>query len=198
MKRKQSLLLLAALVFSSIACEDNNNVVADASVTDAFRGAPSGDARLAADAAVPDGGDASGAVDAAAGGDAAVAEAGDAMVDGPAAAPTFSQVYSTVIATRCMPCHTTSSGVGVTIGMLDMSSQATAYANLVNKPAAGAVCSGKGTRVVPGQPDMSIFYLKVSLDDPTPCGAKMPLGGELTAAEANLIHDWIMGQAQND
>jgi hypothetical protein len=52
--------------------------------------------------------------------------------------------------------------------------------------------------VVPGSPDTSIMYLKVSLDDPAPCGAKMPLGGSLDRASADLIESWIMSGAPND
>jgi len=115
------------------------------------------------------------------------------------AAPTFTQVYTTVIEQRCMPCHTTAAGIGVTMGHLDMTTQAAAFMNLVNAPAAGIACSGKGTRVVPGKQDESIMYLKVSLDDPTPCGAKMPLGlPALSQAETDLIENWIKGGALNN
>jgi hypothetical protein len=44
--------------------------------------------------------------------------------------PTFTNVYSSIIGARCVGCHKPGSS-GVTTGMLDMSSQATAYANLV-------------------------------------------------------------------
>jgi hypothetical protein len=112
---------------------------------------------------------------------------------------TFTQVYTTVIGRRCSPCHTTSSGMGVSLGHLDMTTQAAAFMNLVNVPAAGVECSGKGTRVVPGKEDDSVMYLKISLDDPTPCGAKMPLGlPALPQEEADLIEDWIKGGAQNN
>jgi len=112
---------------------------------------------------------------------------------------TWTQVYTTVIAQRCSPCHTTASGIGVDIGKLDMTSQATAFKNLVNVAAAGAECGGKGTRVVPGMKDMSIMYLKVSLDDPSPCGEKMPLGGpSLAQSEVDMIDTWITAGAQNN
>jgi hypothetical protein len=113
---------------------------------------------------------------------------------------TFTQVYTEVIALRCMPCHTTSSGDGVTFGRLDMTSQTAAYSNLVSTKAAGQACGTKGgTRVTPGEPDASVMYLKISLDDPTPCGEKMPLGGPpLTQAQADLIEGWITAGAKND
>src|SRR5215831_17690505 len=108
--------------------------------------------------------------------------------DGGAPAATFTQVYTTVITNRCTPCHTTANGIGIQQGHLDMTTQAAAYANLVNVPAAGIACGGRGIRVVPGMPDSSIMYLKISLDDPTPCGGKMPLGGPpLTKAQDDLI-----------
>ena len=114
-------------------------------------------------------------------------------------AATFTEVYTTVITAKCAPCHTTAAGIGVSSGMLDMTTQAVAYTNLVGTPASGSACGGKGTRVVADQPDMSIMYLKVSLDDPTPCGGKMPLGGPaLSQAQADLIESWINGGAKND
>jgi len=113
---------------------------------------------------------------------------------------TFTQVYTEVITQRCVPCHTTSNGDGVRFGKLDMTSQSAAYANLVNSKSAGESCGAKGgTRVTPGKPDDSVMYLKVSLDDPTPCGEKMPLGGPaLTQAQADLIEGWITAGAKND
>jgi hypothetical protein len=116
-----------------------------------------------------------------------------------AAAATFTQVYTTVIANRCMPCHTTANGIGVTQGHLDMTTQAAAYANLVNAPTAGVACAGVGTRVVPRMPGSSIMFLKVSLDDPAPCGSKMPLGGPpLARSETDLISSWITAGALNN
>jgi hypothetical protein len=132
-----------------------------------------------------------------AGADTSGADAMDAAGD-TESAPTFTQVYTTVIMARCLTCHIPG-GIGVTSGMLDMSTKAAAYTNLVNVAAAGTSCSGMGTRIVPGMPDSSILYLKVSLDDPTPCGGKMPLGGPaLTEDQANLIEEWIDNGALND
>jgi hypothetical protein len=84
-------------------------------------------------------------------------------------------------------------------GKLDMTTQANAYANLVNQPAAGVACGGKGTRVVPGNADQSVMYLKVSLDAPSPCGNKMPdLLPALAQSEADGIEAWINAGAQNN
>jgi uncharacterized membrane protein YgcG len=124
---------------------------------------------------------------------------GDAASGEVAPAATFTDVYNMVIAARCTPCHTTASGTGVSMGHLDMTSKAAAFMNLVNVAAAGTLCAGKGTRVKPGAPDDSIMYLKVSLDDPTPCGSKMPMtGGALTQDQADMIESWIMAGAQNN
>jgi hypothetical protein len=150
--------------------------------------AGAGDARPdAADAAADAGADAA---------DAAVDAAGDAGDGG--TAPSFAQLYTTIISTKCAPCHTTPGGIGITNGKLDMTTQAAAYTNLVNVAAAGTPCVGMGTRVIPGMGPQSLLYLKVSTDDPVPCGSKMPLGGALTAPEAELIEEWIDSGAPNN
>jgi hypothetical protein len=113
--------------------------------------------------------------------------------------PTFGNVYTSVIARRCTPCHTVPGEIGITDGKLDMTSQAAAYADLVGTEAAGVSCGGKGLRVAPGSPTDSIMYLKTDLTDPAPCGSKMPLGGPpLSAADVALIQAWISAGAQND
>lgn len=110
---------------------------------------------------------------------------------------TFTEVYEKVVAPVCRPCHATD--IGVSQGLLDMSTQSTAYANLVSVPAAGERCAGLGTRVVPGEPDSSIMYLKISTDDPSPCGEKMPYRRpSLTQDQADLIEHWIEAGAKND
>jgi hypothetical protein len=126
--------------------------------------------------------------------DAAADAAQDAAVE-----VTFTTVYTTVITQHCAPCHTTAGGIGISLGMLDMTTQAKAYADLVNVPAAGASCAGAGTRVVPGDQETSITYLKISLDDPAPCGGKMPLGlPPLSQENVSLVEDWIKAGAKNN
>lgn len=122
---------------------------------------------------------------------------GDASTGDSATAPTFTQIYTTVIQPNCTPCH--AQGIGVSTGKLDMSSQATAYTNLVGVPAAGASCAGKGTRVTANDPANSVMYLKISLTDPVPCGEKMPLGlPALSKDNVALVQAWINGGAKND
>jgi len=100
---------------------------------------------------------------------------------------TWTSVYGNIIAGGgygCTGCH---SG-----GNLNLSSQATAYSNLVNFV---GTC---GTRVSPGNGSGSSLYLKVSLSPP-PCGSRMPpTGSGLTAAQLDEILDWIDEGALNN
>ena len=202
----QLLFASTLLVILPAACDDDNNdttVFLDAAAGGS--GGSGGTGGTAGGGGTGTGGvaGADAGVDAATGGAAGTTDAGDAgPVDGGGAdvpPVTFTQVYTQVIAVRCMPCHTTAAGVGVLNGHLDMTTQAAAFTNLVNVPAAGVACTGKGTRVTPGDPDASVMYLKISLDDPTPCGGKMPLNqAALTQEQADLIENWILGGAPNN
>jgi hypothetical protein len=129
----------------------------------------------------------------------------------PPAADSFTQVYAQIIRPTCSSdfCHY--NGVGVRYSALDMNSQVYAYWNLVGQPCAGPSCYEMGTRVVPGHPESSIMYLKVSETMP-PCGSQMPAdpvtltaqgtsvfsGTPLAADQQQLIHDWILAGAQNN
>lgn len=122
-----------------------------------------------------------------------------ATPDAGAVAPTFTNVYDNVIAKRCTGCHTTPTGDGIAEGKLDMTTKALAFTNLVGAAAAGPECAAKQVRVVPGKPDDSLFYLKISLDDAAPCDKKMPENGPpLSQADADLIEAWITAGAKND
>jgi hypothetical protein len=170
--------VILAAVALGISCENNNNP----STATGGGGTAGGTATA---------GGQGGGGEAAGGGGGTTADAGT-----PA---TFTQVYTQVIASSCSPCHTTPTGIGVTTGLLDMTSKDAAFANLVNAPAKGAACAGHGTRVVPGNADMSIMYLKVSLDDPAPCGAKMPFNLPPLSREAtDMIEGWIKAGAMNN
>jgi hypothetical protein len=111
---------------------------------------------------------------------------------------TWTEVYTGIIQPTCSGCHNPG-GLGGTSGKLDMSSQDTAYANLVNAPASGSACAGKGTRVTPSNAATSIMYQKVSPADPAPCGSKMPFGGAaLPQDEVDEIASWINAGAMNN
>jgi len=135
-----------------------------------------------------------------AGADAAHDAARDATIDGatPGAAPTFTQVYADIIngPPGCNGCH---SPAGGPTGNLDMSSQATAYKNLVgNPPTSAPLCASETSLklVDPGVACNSLIYLKVTMP---PCGAQMPFGGTpLTPAQYSLIGRWINAGAKND
>jgi hypothetical protein len=139
--------------------------------------------------------------------------------------PTFTNVYANVIGARCTSCHAPGKS-GVTVGGLDMSTPAAAYANLVNTPAAGTgpgnagvTCASLGInqttdaggdggpvllRVVPGDSADSLIFEKVNdklLGTNPPCGSSMPLGATaapLTQAQVSLIGSWISAGAQNN
>ena len=132
--------------------------------------------------------------------------------------PTFTNVYSNVIASRCTSCHQPGKS-GVTTGMLDMSTAPTAYAALVGVPAAGTgagasgvTCASLGVavadagapllRVAAGDFADSLLYAKVNdklAGTTPPCGSGMPLtGAALTQPQVDLIGAWIAAGAPND
>jgi hypothetical protein len=81
----------------------------------------------------------------------------------------------------------------------------------------GLNCQNTEMRVIPGDPEDSVMYQKVSAtstspSDPHPCGSPMPadlttfrttdatmfLGNALPADQQQRIHDWIQEGAQNN
>jgi hypothetical protein len=129
---------------------------------------------------------------------ATVVDSGVKEAAAPAAASTFTQVYSNIISPICVTCHNPQ-GIGFTMGKLDMSTQATAFKDLVGVEAMGISCGGMGTRVVAGNAANSIMFEKIDPGTPAPCGSKMPLGlPPLSAAQANEIESWINAGAKND
>jgi hypothetical protein len=100
---------------------------------------------------------------------------------------------------------------GSGMGGLQLKNKRGAYDALVNVPAAGPACTGKGgTRVKPGMPDASLLLDKISHTTPS-CGEIMPIGGKLapncvsmmptvctTEAELALVRDWILAGAKDD
>ena len=125
--------------------------------------------------------------------------------------PTFTNVYANVIAARCTSCHRPGGG-GVNVGMLDMSTQAAAYANLVGVTSAGTGAGTSGVmcataavpRVAAGNSAGSLVFNKVNskLAGVLPvCGSPMPTPASappLTQAQIDLIAGWIDAGALND
>jgi hypothetical protein len=94
---------------------------------------------------------------------------------------TFTEVYA-VVRARCGPCHLTNDRGG-----LDMRTQVLAYGELVGVT---AECGGGlNTRVIAFDSRQSLLWRKVSGVDL--CGARMPFGGDLPAADWALIASWI-------
>jgi hypothetical protein len=101
---------------------------------------------------------------------------------------TFTEVYATVLK-GCTGCH---AGLIGQIDGLDMSTQSTAYTNLVDVRASR--CGG--TLVVPKSSATSVLYEKVT--NP-PCGSLMPQNAPpLAQADIDLLKNWIDQGALND
>lgn len=127
--------------------------------------------------------------------------------------PTFTNIYATIIGMRCISCHRPGGG-GVTVGGLDMSTQAAAYANLVGVAAAGTGAGTSGVtcaslapnllRVTPNDAAASLLHDKVSsklAGAQAACGSPMPNPASappLTQAQIDLIAAWINAGAAND
>lgn len=118
---------------------------------------------------------------------------------------TFAQFYSGVIMSYgCTDCHVPG-GPGVEQGMLDMSTPAKAYADLVNVKAMGTGCGTSGlTRVIPGNAAQSLIVLKTEKSvngTAVPCGSQMPLGCPtkkfscLGPDDVKTLESWINGGA---
>ena len=131
---------------------------------------------------------------------------------GPPASNSFTEVYTRTIQPTCSSnfCHYNS--VGIRYSGLDMSSQVRAYWSLVGQPSIGPNCykAGMGMRVIPGDPDNSIMYQKLSATT-LACGSQMPAdthqllrgipvfsGNAVPTDQVQLIHDWIEQGAQDN
>lgn len=120
---------------------------------------------------------------------------GPTTADTGATGVTFTDVFEQVILVRgCNVgyCH------GMGIGGLEMTDEATSYANLVDVAATVGKC-GQTQRVVPGSLEESVLWYRVrpiELDMGMPCASKMPEGSMgLTVEEAQVVNEWILGGA---
>lgn len=117
-----------------------------------------------------------------------------------APAAKFSEIYAMMfpMATnaRCDACHSMPAN-DIANGNLEMGkTQMSAYTALVGQSSRSSRCMGK-TLVMPGQPEMSLLYQKVSAAPP--CGSRMPLGGTaFSEAQLEMIRSWIAAGAAND
>lgn len=111
---------------------------------------------------------------------------------GPSQPPTLGRVQSEVFNASCnfAACHR---GVGAN----GLNLESPSHAKLVNVAATG-VDGGTRILVVPGKPDESYLFEKISKDMPA-AGMRMPNTGDvLEPARIQLVRDWIAAGALND
>lgn len=115
--------------------------------------------------------------------------------------PTFTELFTNILTPSCAAafCHGTPVG-----GMLVMANRDIAYQGLVDQVAMGVSlveggidCATTGLkRVVPGEPEMSLLYLKLMF--PPPCGDQMPVAALLPAEDIEQIRLWIEAGAPDN
>ena len=108
-------------------------------------------------------------------------------------APTWTNIFTFELRScRVSTCH------GSGAAGIDMSSSEAALDSLIDQPANPArECAKLGKqRVVPGQPDESLLYLKLDIN--APCGQQMPVGGQLSRKARDRIKAWIEMGAKRD
>jgi glucose/arabinose dehydrogenase len=117
-------------------------------------------------------------------------------------AATFSAIYDEILTRgatgNCMfgACHGGMPDPTVNGGLqIKAADKAGTYQHLVNAKSVSQVCNGK-TYVVPGDSKNSLLIAKLS--DMPPCGARMPIGNPLTAAQIAQISTWIDMGAKDD
>jgi hypothetical protein len=114
--------------------------------------------------------------------------------DGPAPSGTgslFDNIQQTIFTPRCLSagCH---NGVDRQNNLVLEEGQS--YANLVGVvPFNDAARAAGLQRVVPGQPDQSFLYIKLTLPGASELGSPMPLiGGPLAPADIERVRAWIL------
>ncbi len=103
-----------------------------------------------------------------------------------AAAPTLSSIQAEIFTPICSVCHPPNQGQDLRAGH--------SYASIVNVPSNE---EPSVLRVKPGDPANSYLYRKITGASGI-LGSQMPLGGSLTAAQIQAIHDWIAAGALNN
>ena len=116
---------------------------------------------------------------------------GDGGGDGTVQAVSFADQIQPIFDANCTVCHV-SGGIAEFTGQLLTAEES--FGSIVNQPS----FQSEFIRVVPGDAEASLLFLKVSSDSP-PVGARMPLGGApLSDADIALIGDWIDEGAANN
>ena len=188
--------LALVLALTSCPAGDKDSPTTDATTTSATtRASDTGDATTAPPA--PTTGDTTTTAATTTTGEVTTTAADTTSTTTGAAAPSFTEIYEQVILPNgCNAgyCH------GGGAGGLEMTDEATTYANLVEVKAVAALCD-QSMRVVPGAPDESILWIRArpaALDTMAACadGNKMPKTSMgLAADQAQLLSDWIAGGA---
>lgn len=116
-----------------------------------------------------------------------------------APAATFTEIYPLIFprATKaqCTFCHGLPSNDKSNGNLSVGADKASAYASLM-ATSTSSMCGGNQPLIVPGDPDTSLFFLKLTTP---PCGGRMPLGGDpLTAEQLAMVRSWIEAGAQDD
>jgi hypothetical protein len=114
--------------------------------------------------------------------------------------PTFAEHIAPIIATNCEPCHTTQAKAGFNW------TYDTLVTNSTITSALAGTCKyidASHHRVIPGDPDHSLLWIKVALDQhqnsANGCGDAMPQSPSphiLTTLELDMIRAWIVQGAQ--
>jgi hypothetical protein len=111
----------------------------------------------------------------------------------------FAQYIAPIIAAKCSPCHTTQAAAGLNFTYANLVTNAT----VTNTATKGCdLLSAPPKRVVAGDPDHSLIYVKLNEDAHQLmahiCGDPMPQpvsGKSLTTAELDTVAHWIRGGA---
>ena len=120
---------------------------------------------------------------------------GDCGVAAPALPPpepTWPSIYTRLVRPLCLECHQPGNPFyGPGDQELDYSEMMASLTAMSGVQADGSACVDTGTLIVPGDPEASIFYRKLTSDPG--CGDIMPLGRESGLPESVLapIRQWI-------
>jgi hypothetical protein len=115
----------------------------------------------------------------------------------------FHAVYEIMQGNSCLTCHVPG-GPGATQGKLNMATEDSAYANLVNVPVGVPSAAPGWVRVKPHLPDSSMLVVKLAASTTTAklpggasYGARMPMGfAALAPADLAIVRKWIEDGAE--